>query len=102
MVGGIPIASAILLQAEHLDARSAWNQHIPFAFWLVQTHRPAIFVELGTFRGTSYFSFCQAIDALRLPTRCFAAAKAHAVEVEAAWCRGQLTSLPPNTSGRRC
>jgi GT2 family glycosyltransferase len=71
-VGGIPIASAILLPADHLHAESAWNQHIPFAFWLVQAHRPAIFVELGTFRGTSYFSFCQAVAALRLPTRCFA------------------------------
>jgi septal ring factor EnvC (AmiA/AmiB activator)/glycosyltransferase involved in cell wall biosynthesis len=71
-VAGIPIASAILLPADHLHAESAWNQHIPFAFWLVQAHRPAIFVELGTFRGTSYFSFCQAVAALRLPTRCFA------------------------------
>src|SRR5262245_31986026 len=71
-VGGIPIASAILLPADHLDAESAWNQHIPFAFWLVQAHRPSLFVELGTFRGTSYFSFCQAVAALRLPTRCFA------------------------------
>ncbi len=71
-VGGIPIASALLLPADHLDAESAWNQHIPFAFWLVQAHRPAVFVELGTYRGTSYFSFCQAVAALRLPTRCFA------------------------------
>ncbi len=71
-VAGIPIASAMLLPADHLHAQSAWNQHIPFAFWLVQAHRPAIFVELGTFRGTSYFSFCQAVAALRLPTRCFA------------------------------
>jgi hypothetical protein len=57
MVGGIPIASAMLLPADHLDAESAWNQHIPFAFWLVQAHGPAIFVEFGTFRGTSYFHF---------------------------------------------
>jgi O-antigen biosynthesis protein len=71
-VGGIPITSAMLLPADHLDAESAWNQHIPFAFWLVQAHWPAVFVELGTYRGTSYFSFCQAVAALRLPTRCFA------------------------------
>jgi predicted nucleic acid-binding Zn-ribbon protein len=71
-VAGIPIASAILLPADHLHAESAWNQHIPFAFWLVQAHRPSIFVELGTCHGTSYFSFCQAVAALRLPTRCFA------------------------------
>src|SRR5262249_32528430 len=71
-VGGIPIASAILLPADHIDAESAWNQHIPFAFWLVQAHAPSLFVELGTYRGTSYFSFCQAVAALRLPTQCFA------------------------------
>jgi len=35
MVGGIPIVFAILLPADHLDAESAWKQHIPFAFWLV-------------------------------------------------------------------
>jgi len=71
-VPGIPIALAILLPAVHRHSESAWNQHIPFAFWLVQAHRPSVFVELGTFRGTSYFSFCQAVAALRLPTRCFA------------------------------
>ncbi len=71
-LGGIPIDSAVLLPADHLHTESAWNQHIPFAFWLVQAHAPSIFVELGTFRGTSYFSFCQAVAALKLPTRCFA------------------------------
>lgn len=71
-VGGIPIDSAVLLPADHLHTESAWNEHIPFAFWLVQAHAPSIFVELGTFSGTSYFSFCQAVAALKLPTRCFA------------------------------
>jgi len=71
-VGGVPIGSAFLLRAEHLDPESAWNQHIPFAFWLMQAHLPSVFVELGTSRGTSYFSFCQAVAALGLPTRCFA------------------------------
>src|SRR6266576_3233762 len=71
-VAGIPIESAILLPADHLHAESAWNQHIPFAFWLTQAHAPSIFVELCTFRGTSYFSFCQAVAALQLPNLCFA------------------------------
>jgi Methyltransferase domain len=71
-VGGIPIGSAILLPAHHVHAESAWNQHIPFAFWLMQAHTPSIFVELGTCFGTSYFSFCQAVAALQLPARCFA------------------------------
>jgi hypothetical protein len=69
---GIPIASALLLNADHFDVNSGWNQHIPFAFWIAEVHKPSIFVELGTHRGASYFSFCQAVAALRLPTRCFA------------------------------
>ena len=38
-----------------------WSGHIPFAFDLIQSLRPATFVELGTQFGESYFSFCQAI-----------------------------------------
>lgn len=51
---------------------SAWTEHLPFAFWLVDVLRPKTFVELGTYAGVSYFGFCQAVQALGLPTRCFA------------------------------
>jgi hypothetical protein len=53
-------------------AQSAWLEHVPFAFWLVETHRPRVIVELGTHYGVSYFSFCQAVDRLGLDARCFA------------------------------
>lgn len=53
-------------------APSAWLEHIPFAFWLIEAHRPRVVVELGTHYGVSYFSFCQAVDRLGLDTRCFA------------------------------
>ncbi|WP_314927857.1 class I SAM-dependent methyltransferase [Aeromonas piscicola] len=53
-------------------AQSAWLEHIPFAFWLVETLRPRNIVELGTHYGSSYFSFCQAITKLDLETLCFA------------------------------
>lgn len=52
--------------------RSAWLEHIPFAFWLIEAHRPKVFVELGSHHGTSYFAFCQAVEKLGLATQCFA------------------------------
>ena len=45
-------------------AQSSWLEHVPFAFWLVETHRPQVLVELGSHYGVSYFSFCQAIERL--------------------------------------
>ncbi len=52
---------------------STWIGHIPFAFALVQLHRPAgLFVELGAYSGTSYCAVCQAIEQQNLPAKCFA------------------------------
>lgn len=51
---------------------SAWLEHAPFAFWLVDAIRPRSIVELGTHNGFSYFTFCEAIRRLGLPTRAFA------------------------------
>jgi GT2 family glycosyltransferase/SAM-dependent methyltransferase len=50
---------------------SAWLEHAPFAYWLISTFKPKSFVELGVQNGYSYFSFCQAIRTLGLPTQCF-------------------------------
>ena len=52
--------------------QSAWIEHIPFAFWLIEAHHPRTFVELGSYSGVSYFAFCQAVERLGLDTRCFA------------------------------
>jgi glycosyltransferase involved in cell wall biosynthesis/predicted O-methyltransferase YrrM len=51
---------------------SAWHEHAPFAFWLVEKLKPCLFVELGTHFGFSYFSFCQAIRMAGLNTVAFA------------------------------
>jgi hypothetical protein len=51
---------------------SAWIEHGPFAFWLVEALRPESFVELGTHNGYSYFTVCQAVQKLSLDTRCYA------------------------------
>lgn len=51
---------------------SSWHQHIPFAMFLVDALRPDVIVELGTFYGDSYCAFCQAVQELGLPSRCYA------------------------------
>jgi hypothetical protein len=50
----------------------SWIEHIPFAFWITDVLRPAVFVELGTQSGNSYSSFAQAVQTLGLPTTCYA------------------------------
>ena len=53
-------------------ADSAWIEHAPFGFWLVDALRPRTIVELGAHHGFSYFVFCQAVRRLQLQARCFA------------------------------
>ncbi len=55
-----------------LTPHSEWQEHIPFAFVLVDLARPRVLVELGTQAGDSYCAFCQAVQALELDTRCHA------------------------------
>lgn len=49
---------------------SAWLEHAPFAFWLVDVLRPSCLVELGTHHGFSFFAFCQAVKELGLAAEC--------------------------------
>lgn len=51
---------------------SAWLEHGPFAFWLIEALRPRNFVELGTHNGFSYLTICQAVQRLGLSTACYA------------------------------
>jgi len=67
-----PIDHPICLAVPERQAASHWAEHVPFAMWLISALQPRVLVELGTFRGTSYCGFCQAIAALGLPTRAFA------------------------------
>lgn len=51
---------------------SAWLEHAPFGFWIVDALRPRTIVELGVHGGFSYSVFCQAVQCLHLSARCFA------------------------------
>ena len=70
----LPILSqrAMFWRPVYDNENSAWVEHIPFAFWMIEAHRPRTFVELGTHQGASYFAFCQAVERLGLDTHCFA------------------------------
>jgi len=55
--------------AYHPTFNSAWEGHIPFAFYLVETLRPGIIVELGVYQGCSLFSWAQACKKLDMNTK---------------------------------
>ena len=66
------VSRASFIGPKVIAPTSAWIQHAPFAFWLVEKLKPNSFVELGTHYGYSYFCFCQQVASLKLPTSCAA------------------------------
>ncbi|MRG55124.1 hypothetical protein GF108_05945 [Phyllobacterium sp. SYP-B3895] len=66
------VSPASFWTVDNLVRESAWKEHAPFAYWLVESQEPRTFVELGTHGGFSYFAFCQAIKKLALETKCYA------------------------------
>src|SRR5678815_5898537 len=66
------LSASSFLMPNLLLPDSAWLEHAPFAFWLVDALRPKQIVELGCFSGFSYSVFCQAVQTLGLDTRCSA------------------------------
>ncbi|MET3408006.1 hypothetical protein COM86_27515 [Priestia megaterium] len=47
-----------------------WGGHINFAYDLVRFLKPKKIVELGTYYGASFFSFCQAVKDEKCKTAC--------------------------------
>ncbi len=63
---------AAFMQPYHLEHPAPWAGHIPFAAWIIAVQRPEVFVELGTFTGISYLSFCQSIAENKTGTKAWA------------------------------
>jgi hypothetical protein len=66
------ITPASLRRSPFLSEQSAWNEHIPFAGWVVEAVRPRVIVELGTHVGVSYFAFSESVLQLKLDSKCHA------------------------------
>lgn len=60
-----------LTEATHIRS-SAWLEHAPFAFWLMENLAPKTVVELGTHNGFSFLTFCQAVKQMQSETKIFA------------------------------
>lgn len=54
---------------QNVDPISAWVGHKYFAYDLVSNLKPKLVVELGTHKGTSFFSMCQAVKDHNLKTK---------------------------------
>ena len=54
--------------SQRASSRSAWLEHAPFAFWLIDELRPRSVVELGTHWGFSFFVFAEAVRRLGIET----------------------------------
>lgn len=65
------LSSKSLIHSKHIRA-SAWREHAPFVFWLMDVLKPQKVVELGTHNGFSFLSLCQAAKAIGLPTEIYA------------------------------
>ena len=72
IVERLEIGDELFWDAQHLGPSDEWIGHIPFAFWLMRSLRPAVVVAWGGIDSNSYLALCQAISAFGLECRAFA------------------------------
>lgn len=68
----VPKFENALVVPQVITSPAPWAGHTPFAMWLISILKPKLLVELGTYSGISYLSFCQIVLKEGLLTRCFA------------------------------
>ena len=62
--------SLTTFEAKHM-VFSTWVDHMPFGYDLVAALKPKLLVELGTHKGLSYFTFCQAMKEHGVDGTCY-------------------------------
>lgn len=51
---------------------STWVDHVPFGFDIIEAVKPKLLVELGSYNGLSYFTFCQSMIENEIDGLCYA------------------------------
>jgi hypothetical protein len=62
--------SLTTFEAKHM-VFSTWVDHMPFGYDLVAALKPKLLVELGTHKGLSFFTFCQAMKEQGVDGTCY-------------------------------
>jgi len=57
--------------AKHIRS-SAWLEHGPFVFWLMEILAPRAVVELGTHNGFSFLTLCQSVKQMGIQSKIYA------------------------------
>jgi hypothetical protein len=66
-------SKALFWRVRHLE-NSPFLCHVPFLFWLLETHRPTCAVQLGLQDQVVYPALCQALDMLGGEVSCYGVA----------------------------
>jgi hypothetical protein len=85
----LDVGTVVFGWPDRLTDISSWHGHIPFGYWCIDALRPHAVVELGTHKGDSYCSLCEAVVRLSLSTLCYAVDTWEG-DHEAGWYSGEV------------